>query len=282
MQDFEFSALPVSDLLGKETLSLRVRVGNYLYRRNRVHATHRHTFYIIELITGGSCTQYINGYAYACTPGSICLLSPFDYHYFRFPDEDAASCCVSFTEDVLAKEVLDVLNSAEMPCFLQLNKEETEETCRLLRLLDSELSGMPEMYLSMSESIVNQLMISLLRSAGAEHPRPVHQKSDIRYAIPYIRRHFREPLTLTEVAAVFNVTQNHFCKYFKKITGITFKEYLLQLRLEYAMKRLRLTRDSITEICLDSGFNSPSYFAKAFKSQFGCAPTAFRAEGERK
>ena len=276
MQDFAFRELPVSDLLEHYPLSRQVGIRNFLNRRNQTSATHRHTFYTLELITEGSCTQYINGFAYECAPGSICLMSPFDYHYFRFSDEDVASCCVSFTEDVLAKEVMDVLDSAEMPCFLQLQKEELDQINGLLQILESELSGMHEMYLSMSESIVNQLMILLLRSTGAEHPKPIHRKSDIRYSIPYIRRHFRESLTLVEVAEAFNVTQNHFCKYFKKITGITFKEYLLQLRLEYAVKQIRLTQDSITDICFDSGFNSPSYFAKAFKQHFGCAPTAFR------
>ena len=93
----------------------------------------------------------------------------------------------------------------------------------------------------------------------------------------YIRRHFRENLTLEEISGIFGVTPNHFCKYFKKITGITFKEYMLQLRLEYAMKQLVQTQQSVTEICLDSGFNSPSYFTKAFKARFGKAPTAYRA-----
>ena len=52
--------------------------------------------------------------------------------------------------------------------------------------------------------------------------------------------------------------------------------YLDELPRE-AMKQLVQTQQSVTEICLDSGFNSPSYFTKAFKARFGKAPTAYRA-----
>lgn len=276
MQTVDFQELPISDLLERQPVPGQVGIRRYRYSNQGKAAMHRHNFYTMELILEGKCSQYINGYLYECGPGSLCMLSPFDYHQFQFGKEDVSACCLSFTEDVLTEEVLERLNAMDGPCFMQLSEEELAEFNRELQILEKELARKQPLYRSAMDGAVNRLVIFLLRREKPERLSVDNRKSDIRYSIPYIRRHFREPLTLAEIAETFNVTQNHFCKYFKKITGITFKEYLLQLRLEYAMKQILLTQDSITDICFESGFNSPSYFTKVFRARFGKTPSECR------
>ena len=276
MQAVDFQELPISDLLERQPVPGQVGIRRYRYSSQGKAAMHRHNYYTMELILEGKCSQYINGYLYECCPGSLCMLSPFDYHQFQFGKEDVSACCLSFTEDVLTEEVLERLNAMDGPCFVQLSEEELAEFNRELQILEKELARKQPLYRSAMDGAVNRLVIFLLRREKPERLSVDNRKSDIRYSIPYIRRHFREPLTLAEVAETFNVTQNHFCKYFKKISGITFKEYLLQLRLEYAMKQILRTQNSITDICFESGFNSPSYFTKAFHARFGKTPSECR------
>ena len=279
MDHTDFQDLPIFELLEKDTLftkSCHVYTKSFCYGKNQTAKKHRHSFYGIEMITDGSCTQYINGYQYECRPGFISLLSPFDYHQFQIADREASTYCLSFSEDVLTQEVLDVLNNTEMPCVRILEEHQLVGFLKDFQFLEQEITQAAPMYVSVVNGIVNKLVSLLLRNAADPFPHTENRKSDIRYSISYIRNHFREPLSLEEIANHFNVTQNHFCKYFKKITGITFKEYLLQLRLDYAMKQLLLTQTSVTEICFESGFNSPSYFSKTFKARFGKAPSAFR------
>lgn len=279
MQSTDFQELPVSDLLKSSILqenACHVQTRRYQYNTQQTTNTHRHTFYAIELITAGSCGQDINGYRYDCVPGAVCLLSPFDYHRFSLNNGDVSARCLSFTEDVLTQEVFQVLNNTEMPCFLILGEQELDAFVHDLQLLETEIAQEKPMYRSVVNGITNKLVSFLLRNGTAVLDEMDAGKSDIRYSISYIRNHFREPLTLKQIAETFHVTENHFCKYFKKITGLTFKEYLLQLRLEHAMKQLLLTQTSITEICFDSGFHSPSYFSKAFKARFGKTPGTYR------
>lgn len=279
MHNTYFQELPIFELLEKSTLLARtchVLTKSYRYRKNYNAKKHRHDFYGIELITSGSCIQYINGYRHECRPGAVCLLSPFDYHQFQITSTDITACCLSFAEDVLTQEVFSVLNNTETPCFLILDEAELDSFVKDFQLLEQEISQAKPMYLSVVNGIVNKLVSYLLRNATTDTLPADNKKSDIRYSISYIRNHFREPLSLEEIAKTFNVTQNHFCKYFKKITGITFKEYLLQLRLDHALKQLLLTQNTITDICFECGFNSPSYFTKAFKARFGKPPSAYR------
>lgn len=279
MEHTDFQDLPIFELLEKDTFLTKpchVYAKSYRYPKNTGGKKHRHSFYSIELILTGSCTQYINGYRYECEPGFICLFSPFDYHEYQITDTDVSAYCLSFTEDVLTQEVCGVLNNTEMPCVRVLESRELDAFLKDFQLLEQEIAQAAPMYASVVTGIANKLVSFLLRNAADTFPHTDNRKSDIRYSISYIRNHFREPLSLAEIAKQFNVTQNHFCKYFKKITGITFKEYLLQLRLDHAMKQILLTRNSITDICFESGFNSPSYFSKTFKARFGKAPSTFR------
>jgi AraC-like DNA-binding protein len=252
-----------------------VRGKRFVYTKEKAtyYQYHRHKFYSIELILSGNCQQDINGYPYECSPGTICLLSPFDYHTFHLSDSDVSTYCLSFSENVLTKEVLYALNNTWTPCVM--------EVCHIsedIQTIETEISEAKPLYLSAVNAIVNKLVIYLLRNAASD-PFPFgSHKSEVRNSIAYIRSHFHEPITLEEVANAVNVTPNHFCKYFKKITGTTFKDFLLELRLEYAMQQILLTSDSITDICFESGFNSTSYFAKSFKALFGKSPTAFRSE----
>mgnify|MGYP003297230449 CR=1 FL=1 len=124
MQTVDFQELPISDLLGWQPVPGQVGIRRYGYPRLGKATTHRHNFYTMELVLEGCCSQYINGYHYACSPGSLCMLSPFDYHQFQFGKEDVSACCLSFTEDVLTEEVLERLNAMEGPCFVQLSEEE--------------------------------------------------------------------------------------------------------------------------------------------------------------
>ena len=148
----------------------------------------------------------------------------------------------------------------------------------LLELAERELSQERALQQSAADAVISLLMIWILRELPEKGQQAASTKRDLHGSMGYIRKHFREPLTLEIMAKTFSVTPNHFCRVFRQLTGVTFKEYLLRLRLEYAMQQLLQTELGITEICLESGFNSPAYFSKAFRLQFGCTPSALRRE----
>ncbi len=277
-QGGEFMQLPASDLLELQTKTRHIKIKNFLYSRHLLSSPHRHYYYGLELVLEGCCVQHINGTAYACTPGAVCLMSPYDYHQFQFTHGDVATCCLSFTADVLTGELQALLEKGGSPCFLQLTPEASDRLWQQLQLLETELEEEKPLYRSAVLGIMSTILVQLLRANTPQAPRLRQGSSDIREAVSYARQHFREGLTLEEMAGRFGVTQNHFCKYFKRITGVTFKAYLLQLRLEYALGRLLQSRDSVTEICLEAGFNSPAYFAKAFRARYGASPSQLRQQ----
>lgn len=94
----------------------------------------------------------------------------------------------------------------------------------------------------------------------------------------FVKEEFKRPISLEEVADLVSMTVPAFCRYFKKITGKTFTEFVNEYRLTHAAKLLHEKQVSITEVCFDSGFNNFSHFNKRFKKFTGKSPSLYRNE----
>lgn len=85
-----------------------------------------------------------------------------------------------------------------------------------------------------------------------------------------------EHLNVTLAAEALHLNPVYFGRIFKKGTGIGFKTYLLELRLEQAKHLLTESSLSIVKITEQTGFPNPSYFSQLFKANVGCLPNEYR------
>ena len=93
----------------------------------------------------------------------------------------------------------------------------------------------------------------------------------------FIERHWRDDLTLQQIAAHVFMSPFHFQRIFKKETGESPKDYLTRLRIDGAAVTLRVDQEkSMYEVAADCGFSFQSVFARAFRHRFRMSPTVFR------
>jgi transcriptional regulator GlxA family with amidase domain len=92
-------------------------------------------------------------------------------------------------------------------------------------------------------------------------------------------RAYGQPLDLPTLARIANVSEAHFIRTFRTTFGETPHRYLQRRRVERAMFLLRATDRSVTDVCLDVGFNSLGTFSRIFRDIVGAAPTTYRARG---
>ena len=90
-------------------------------------------------------------------------------------------------------------------------------------------------------------------------------------------RAYAEPLNVAAVAAVAHVSEAHFIRIFRHVFGETPHHYLQRRRVERSMFLLRETNRSVTDICLDVGFNSLGTFSRTFRAICGETPSEYRA-----
>ncbi len=107
---------------------------------------------------------------------------------------------------------------------------------------------------------------------------PKEYSRSINAAIDFILNNLNEELSLKKLAKVANYSPFHFQKIFKRTTGESPKHFITRMRLETAAHLLIMhNHKSINEVSIDSGFSSPSTFARAFRNYFGISAEELRS-----
>jgi len=91
----------------------------------------------------------------------------------------------------------------------------------------------------------------------------------------FIDKNYERKIDIREVANLSNLSEPAFCRYFKKMTRLTFTEFLNHYRINQAKKFLLMDKN-ITETCFNCGFESISYFNRTFKKITNENPLAFK------
>jgi AraC-like DNA-binding protein len=91
----------------------------------------------------------------------------------------------------------------------------------------------------------------------------------------FVEQNYQQKIDVKTVIDLCNLSNATFCRYFKKMTQMTFTEFLNQYRINQAQKLL-LQDYNVTEACFLSGFENLSYFNKSFKKLTGENPTQFK------
>jgi AraC-like DNA-binding protein len=88
---------------------------------------------------------------------------------------------------------------------------------------------------------------------------------------------FRTEIRLDELLAIARLSRPTFARQFKRHTGRSVSEFLIELRLQAACRELVTTRRSVLEVALDCGFSQVSFFNRVFRRELGCSPSEWRA-----
>ena len=88
--------------------------------------------------------------------------------------------------------------------------------------------------------------------------------------------HYQEDITAKDMASLCAVSYSYFSRFFKRAMQKTFREYVNVVRISEAEKLLLNTNLNITEIALEVGFSSSSYFIEQFKQIKSISPKRFR------
>lgn len=149
------------------------------------------------------------------------------------------------------------------PVLLEMHKQ--TESRKLLSLLDVL------MVLAESKSC------AWMTPKGYNHD-PSADEERMRNINQYVYEHFSETISLAEIAAVANMTETSFCRYFKTRTLKHFTQFLNEIRIAYACQLLNNQSATVTDACFASGFNNLSYFNRQFKTVMKLSPQQYKKQ----
>ena len=162
------------------------------------------------------------------------------------------------------------------PLHLNNNLDIQQLVDKLLRTFTSGHKSKDALLDVMIKELILRLLQTNARAALIDETKCLFDNNRIALVLKYIREHYRNDISVDDLADIACMSSSHFYKIFKNTLGETPVEYLNSERLKHAKNMIRTSTAKLSEIAFVCGFNSSSYFNTQFKKQEGMTPSQFR------
>lgn len=128
-----------------------------------------------------------------------------------------------------------------------------------------------------AETAISELIYSILCCLFLTKMVPASpERACIENAMYYMDNHYKESLSVPDIASVVGLSPSYFTRCFRQETGYSPHEYLTLRRISAAKDRLLSTSGTIQQIAAETGYNSEENFIRSFKKAVGVSPASFR------
>ena len=278
---------------------LRVRWNQHARQADRTRP-HRHPFHQVLYYSRGRGTQHLGELRRPIAPGSICFIAAGVAHSFLGSGPRPATClALDFElEEVTARHhhhdddamVLgNALRAGEREVF-PLSARFQRQVAACMKRINRETEARQTGYATAVQGMLLELLALFLRAtrrtsvfARSHAPPRWRNEAVVKRAVALadetpdpVAAEAPDAPTLARAAREVGVSPNHLNRLLRQQTGLTFRQLLIQRRIELAKTLLRTGDAQCTEIAMTCGFGDSNYFARLFKRRTGFSPTEFR------
>ena len=243
--------------------------------------SHQHKEFEFLAVLEGEAELYIDAQLYKIKQGDVCIIPPYSIHRIKTDKNFVTTYyCICFDGSLLCdKTLVSSLEVGEIEGKRHIAAAEPYAN-QMFSCIENAFLACEQQTDGWEMASVGylSLLFSLLKQ-HAPFSRTMQKKRKDDFAqrtLSFISEYFQQPISSRDVAAQLYVNVSYFCRVFKKTFGCNFAQYLTEYRLERAKWALLNTEKSITEIAFSYGFHDCSYFAKAFREEYGVSPRAYR------
>ena len=251
---------------------------------------HIHEFYEILYCQSGAYTLMVNEKPYELRPGDMAIVDPMEIHSTR-------ALYNGLNQYLVIKFIPEVLYSQEqlvyeLKYFMPYIKgsgvhqkvfpaELTKAAAvgDMLQEIVDEFLRRDFGYEIALRANISRLFLWVLRCWHALRKDDVPDDAtlaQLNKALEFIDANYAQSIRMADAAQYANMSYTVFSRFFSKYLGQGFSEYLLLTRLKKAAVLLAETDKSITDVAMDTGFSTTSYFIQRFREYQGMTPMRFR------
>ena len=252
---------------------------------------HMHDFYEILYVYEGHCTNTIQNNVIQLKKGDLCIIPPSSLHYLAvFDDSIVLNLLVRETtfnriftnlfheNNPLTQFYFHTLYQREDSNYLLFHTGDDDTFQSIMEDLYEETMHPLKYSYSMIQTYMGNFLVTLMRNHEADLELYIHSK-DMKINLADMLIYFQQnysTLTLEKAAAHFNFSTPYFSKIVKKYTGQNFIQIIHHLKLENACRLLTESDLPMQALCELVGYDSRAHFSRAFKAEYGMAPSEFR------
>ncbi|QNL48658.1 helix-turn-helix transcriptional regulator [Olivibacter sp. SDN3] len=240
----------------------------------------------------GSGTQFVGDHVKRFSAGDVVLVGTNLPHYWRFDQETISnnpkpySTVLHFNEDFIgdrwkiapeSKMIQSLFRKADQGVLIT-GKSAAKVAEHLEAIYEAESFQRILCLLQCLHEISLMKELKLLSSLGFEYKNTRVETNRLNDIYTFTLNNFRNKISLEDIAAVADLVPSSFCRYFKHHSGKTYTQFLQDIRIGYACKLLLEDKNSLKQICYDSGFSNYTSFHEIFKSVTGKTPREYKAQ----
>lgn len=246
---------------------------------------HYHPEYELTLIIKGNGTRMVGDHHENFKNDDLVLIGPGLPHTWVSDNNRKGKCkvvVVQFSNDFIqtflgleeTKRINNLLLNANLG--LSFNANIGQEIKNSIIALPT-MNGIEKItcFLLILDALSKQ-KTNPLASSYYQPLKGIENEKRINTVCQYIQKHAGETLTIHKAASLIHLSPSAFCKFFKRITGKTFSDYVNDIRIANACKELLATDKLVAEIAYKNGFETLTYFNRVFLKKKGVKPSNFR------
>ncbi|MEV0280055.1 AraC family transcriptional regulator [Streptomyces sp. NPDC050610] len=248
---------------------------------SRADFPHRHTFYEIAYVTGGTGHHVVDLVRLPLVPPHLCLISPGQVHYWERAT-GLRGWVILFTDDFLLGHGRDrqlLRRLGERP-WLCLDGEEADRLTALVLDMRREFGQRAEGFVSVLQAHLHVLLTRAVRISGERLPETETGRASM------VSQEFTRLLSLPgaaeqavgTLAAQLGVSVGYLNEAVKQSTGLTPGRLTRAARTLEAKRLLASTDLTVGQVARQAGFADPAYFCRFFRRETGVSPGDFRRE----
>ncbi len=244
---------------------------------------HWHNSLEILLIKSGKMNVWINDHLLQFGKNQIIIINSKDIHATKCLEPSTVQL-LQIPYSLLKVSIPDIEDIRFDPDSISNH----EQKAKMLKTLHQLLTKMGDIYKTKENgyalqfsSLIYELLYVLIKDCRIDVSSTLKQKNSIIHKrlitiMDYVNIHYSEPISLNEVANLISLNPEYFCRFFKKNMGITFLDYVNEIRLSHVFQDIMHTDKSITGILAIHGFTNYKLFLKMFHEKYGCTPLQMR------
>ncbi len=245
---------------------------------------HIHNALEMLYVTDGSYSVILDDTPYEIEEGDLILFRSDSVHtvvakesennnYYVIKIPPSFFISLSGGENGIKYAMHFAFNRKEYKCLWKKAELEESELQRILRSLEQEHTSTEYASELVIKLKIMELMTALLRECHGEETHIDSRSATLVYSVmSYIQKNYAEDIDEKELSKSFGMSYSYFSRIFKRVTGISFKNYLNRIRISNAERLLFSTGNAVSAIATACGYNSISYFISVYRSMMGTTP----------